>query len=112
MALPPVSEVESPLTFFAVTLVICNTVFGICATYLKNYELFKYCIHMFLAIVGVFSSIVIWSPACLYPLGTVKISEFPYKPWPPTIFVVLLVMLYMVYHFLKWYIEKKNFAEK
>ena len=109
-----VSTVKSPIAFFAITIFICNAVFAICASNMKDRELFIRCMHLFLGIVFFFGSIVIWTPAYLYHPSEVQGLNLPYKPWVPTVAVFLGVILYMIYELLycHWVKGKNWFKDK
>ena len=103
-----VSAVNSPLTLFALVILVCNTVFAVCATRLKNEDMFKYTIHMFLGIVFFFGGIVLWSPGHLYPPAQTGGLDLPRNPWVPTIMVFLGVPIYMAYQGWKYLHEVKH----
>ena len=61
-----VDKVTSPLKFFALVVLVCNTIFGAVAALSKQYDIFVFSIHMFLGIVGAFILMAIWAPRSLY----------------------------------------------
>lgn len=89
--------ISSPMSLFALIILVCNVIFAICATVLKDKELFKYCIHMFLAVVFFFGTIVLWSPACLYHPSEVEKFKIEQNSWIPTLANIICVMIYMGY---------------
>ncbi len=104
----------SPLKLFALTVLVCNSVFGVAAAWMENLEAFKYSIHMFLGIVAAFVLTALWSPRSLYhPKELLEISNlqregkedkklFPVdRPWVPTILIVGGVIFYAAYQFAK-----------
>jgi hypothetical protein len=95
--------VNSPLTLFALAILICNMVFTVCATRLNDTVLFKYCIHMFLGIVLFVGSIVLWCPRCLYDATRAWTSDVPYNPWAPTFISLVGFVIYVAYHGWKHY---------
>jgi hypothetical protein len=92
--------IGSPLKFFGLVALICASVFGICAVWLQDRELFIFCMHMFMAIVFAIAVIAVWCPASLY--HPVELKEVPperllHKPWPPTIVGLVGLVLYMIF---------------
>jgi uncharacterized membrane protein YozB (DUF420 family) len=100
------TKVRSPLAFFAMTVLTCNTVFGICASVMKDPDLFIYCMHMFLAIVFFLGSLIIWTPLCLYHPKESSENKLPYHPWVPTVTFFLGLIIYLIYHFLSFKLGK------
>ncbi len=103
-----ISVVSSPLTLFALVVLVCNAVIAVCATKFKNEEIFKYTIHMFLGIIFFIGSIVLWSPGYLYNPVEIKDLDLPRNPWVPTIATFLGVLIYMAYHGWKYAKELKS----
>jgi len=92
--------IESPIKFFGLIALTCDSVFGICATVLKDTKQFTYCIHMFIAIVSLLALIAIWCPGVLYHPREIEDrfrDKIPYKPWVPTVFCFAGLVLYMAY---------------
>jgi hypothetical protein len=56
----------SPLKVFALTVLVCNSFFGVAAAWMDDLEAFTSSIHMFLAIVAAFVLTALWSPRSLY----------------------------------------------
>lgn len=98
------SKISNPLQFFGVVALSCTSIFSISAAILKDPESFKYCIHMFLTICGGFMIIALWSPASFYnpeQLNKIKDSKLNnYNPLLPTLLIIGLVCIYMVYQFI------------
>lgn len=98
--MPDISLINSPIAMFALALVVCNAVFGVCAANLKDPDSFKYCIHMFLAIISMFTLIVLWAPGLLYnpPLTIVEVNSVDKgNPVVPTVVGLGCLLLYMWY---------------
>jgi hypothetical protein len=100
----------SPMTFLALCAIICNSVFSIGAAVLGDPASFKYCIHMFLAVVGVLALTALWSPRSLYhpkDLKGLPPEEMPKnRPWIPTAFLFLGLFGYMAYQLIDNYSSK------
>lgn len=105
-----IAVVSSPLSLFTLIILVCNAVFAICATKLRDKDSFKYCIHMFLAIVFFFGTIVLWSPAYLYPPSEVKQFNLQPNPLAPTVCAFAGVIIYMYYQWrkLKFSVSKSH----
>lgn len=54
------------MRFFALTVLVCNSVFGVVAGTAYEAEVFVYTLHTFLAVVAAFSLIALWSPRTFY----------------------------------------------
>ena len=104
----------SPLKLFALTVLVCNSVFGVAAAWMKNLDAFIYSIHTFLGIVAAFVLTALWSPRSLYhPKELLEISSlqreinedeklFPVeRPWVPTVLIVGGVIFYAAYQLAK-----------
>jgi hypothetical protein len=100
----------SPLKLFALIVLVCNTVFGVAASWSGELEAFTYSIHMFLAIVASFVLIALWSPRSLYhPKELLELRELengfdedeklmpPDRPWVATAVLVAGVIFYGLY---------------
>ena len=100
----------SPLKLFALTVLVCNSVFGLAAALMGDLEAFKYSIHMFLGIVVAFVLTALWSPRSLYhPKELHEIRNlqqeseeeeelFPVdRPWVPTILIFFGLACYAAY---------------
>ncbi len=74
------SAVTSPLTLFALVILVCNAVVAVCAATLKNVEIVKYTIHMFIAIVFLIGSMILWTPVYFYPPQDVIRLNLPHNP--------------------------------
>ena len=61
-----IRSIQSPLSMFALVVLVCNSVFAIGAAKLGLIEAFTYSIHLFLGIVGSFTLIALWYPRVLY----------------------------------------------
>ena len=92
-----ISAASTPIGFFVTAILVCNAVFTVCATALKNNEMFKYSIHMFLGIVFFFGIILLWSPGSLYPPEYVDKFKLVHKPWVPTVSVIFGSLVYGLY---------------
>jgi hypothetical protein len=57
---------SSPLKLFALTVLIFKSVFAVAAATALGPEEFIYTLHTFLAVVGAFSLIALWSPRSFY----------------------------------------------
>jgi hypothetical protein len=92
---------KSPIRLFGLLALVCNSVFGICATFFDDPTLFVYSIHMFLGIVGSLFLMALWCPASLYhPKELIDIpaeKRLPHRPWVPTIGGFVALVLYMLY---------------
>jgi len=104
----------SPLKLFALTVLVCNSVFGIAAGLMANIEAFKYSIHMFLGIVVAFVLTALWSPRSLYhPKELLEIRNLQQKneedkelfpvdrPWVPTILIFVGLACYAAYQYFR-----------
>ncbi len=100
------------MKLFALTVLVCNSVFGVAAAWMESLEAFKYSIHMFLGVVAAFVLTALWSPRSLYhPKELLEIRNlqregeedtnlFPVeRPWIPTILIVAGVIFYAVYQY-------------
>lgn len=96
-----VPKINSPLRFFGLISLICDSIFAICASYLKEPQLFIYCIHMFIAIISMLTITALWCPRSLYhpsDLNDVGNDALPKsKPWIPTLFAMVCLIIYLVY---------------
>ena len=101
--------VTSPLTLFGLVILVCNAIFAACATVLKEPEIFKYTLHMFLAIVLMIGCIVLWTPAYLYHPRELDGLEqtLPYAPWVPTLMIVFGGLVYLLYHAWKHHTDRR-----
>ena len=61
-----ISATSSPLRLFTLVVLICNSLFGVVAALLFGEKVFIYTLHTFLAVVGAFSMIALWSPHSFY----------------------------------------------
>jgi len=100
--------VTSPLTLFGLVILVCNAIFAACATVLKEPEIFKYTLHMFIAIVFLIGGIVLWAPAYLYHPREVNGLDLPYNPWVPTTVMLIGFMVYAIYHAWKHHTEREE----
>jgi len=96
-----IATIGSPLKFFALAIIVCNTIFGVAAATMDDPNNFKYSIHMFLAIIGAFLLIALWSPRSLYhPTELEKIPEknLPKDhPLAATVFLFVGLAAYISY---------------
>jgi hypothetical protein len=104
-----IGATSSPLRFFALTVLVCNSIFGVAAAAAFGAEIFIYTLHTFLAVVAAFAMIALWSPRTFSgPDEIAKLIELEKanddKPlYPllsrliPTAFGLLLVLIYAVY---------------
>jgi len=104
-----IGATSSPLRFFALTVLVCNSIFGIAAACAFGPEIFVFTLHTFLAVVAAFTMIALWSPRTFY--GPQEIATFielekanDEKPlYPllsrliPTVFGFVLILVYAVY---------------
>ena len=95
----------SPLRFFALAVLVCNTVFGYVAAKLDDPEAFKFSIHMFLGIVGAFILIALWAPRALYhPQELEGVEDLLPKTENPLLVTLVLgvaLVSYVAYQVLK-----------
>lgn len=61
-----ISSIRSPLSMFALVVLITNTGFAAAAASFRSLEAFVYSMHLFLGIVGTFTIIALWDPHTLY----------------------------------------------
>jgi len=100
----------SPLKLFALTVLVCNSVFALAAAWLGSIEAFIYTIHTFLAIVSAFTLTALWSPSSLYhPRELAELERLrrdmpelaapapPDRPWVPTLVVAVGLIGYTIY---------------
>jgi hypothetical protein len=94
--------IGSPLHFLALTALICSAAFSIGAGLLRDKDSFAYCIHMFLAIVGLFVLIAIWCPEALYhPRELEGLNlNLPHRPEMVTMAGLLGLASYMCYTYI------------
>ena len=94
---------SSPLKIFALTVLICTTIFASAAAVLGDPITFMYCIHMFLGLVGMFSLIALWCPASLY--HPKELRDIPDGILPknnrigPTLSILAVVLIYTYYQY-------------
>ena len=100
--------VTSPLTLFGLVILVCNAIFAACATVLKEPEIFKYTLHMFIAIVFLIGGIVLWAPTYLYHPREVAGIDIPSYPWVPTLMMIVGFMVYVIYHAWKHHLEQQD----
>lgn len=97
-------KVVSPMKLFALVIMICNSTFAVVAATMKDHQGFVYSIHMFLAIVGAFTLIALWSPRSLYhpnELLNIPDDQMPQeRPGIATIIMCAGAVGYAVYQ--KW----------
>jgi hypothetical protein len=106
----------SPLKLFALMVLVCNAVFAIAASAMKNLDAFIYTIHMFLGIVAAFVAIALWSPRSLYhPRELSEIRDMernedgaprllpPERPGVATGVLLCIGILYAIYQLIKIY---------
>lgn len=62
-----IGATSSPIRFFALTVLVCNSLFGVAAALAYEPEVFIYTLHVFLAVVGTFALIALWAPWSFYP---------------------------------------------
>tara|TARA_R110001583_G_scaffold158239_2_gene310218 strand:- start:4672 stop:5028 length:357 start_codon:yes stop_codon:yes gene_type:complete len=96
-----IPKIASPLKLFALVIMICNSTFAVVAATMNNNEGFVYSIHMFLAIVGAFILIALWSPRSLYhpnELLNIPVDQLPQdRPGIATIIICAALIGYAVY---------------
>ncbi len=101
--------IGSPLRFFGLTAIVCSTAFSIGAGILKNERAFVYCIHMFLAIIGLFAAIAVWCPRSLYhPTELTNLGNQlpPNSPYPVALISIIVLAIYIVYKLYAIHINK------
>jgi hypothetical protein len=109
-----VKATGSPLKLFALMVLVCNTAFGITSAVALGPEVFVYTLHTFLAVVGSFVLIALWSPRSFYtPTELLALAElegrgadrgsiFPQsKPLVATVILVAGVLAYLAYQLTK-----------
>jgi len=95
------AAIGSPLKFFALAIIVCNTIFGVAAATMKDPSNFKYSIHMFLAIVGAVLLVALWSPRSLYHPS--ELENIPDNKLPKenskaaTVFILVGLAAYITY---------------
>ncbi len=104
--------VNTPIQFFGVMAIVCCSVFGVAAAYLKDREVFMWCIHMYLAVLGVLVVTAVSSPASLYhpaEIAQIPVAERPAnRPGIPTASVFVAIVLYMVYIQVNWWRKERK----
>ena len=97
--------IESPIKFFGLVVLVCDSTFAFAAASLGDPESFKYCIHMFLATSGFFGLTALWSPRSLYhPKELINIpnEKLPAEnPKVPTIVITVILLIYFFYQGIK-----------
>lgn len=61
-----ISATGSPLKLFALTILVCNAVFGIAGSTMNDLKAFMYSLHVFVAVISAFVLIALWSPRSFY----------------------------------------------
>lgn len=61
-----IAATGSPLKLFALTILVCNAVFGIAGASMKSDLAFTYSLHVFVAVISAFVLIALWSPRSFY----------------------------------------------
>lgn len=92
-----ITSASTPMGFFILAVLVCNAVFGVCATALKSEKVFLYLIHMFMGVIFFFGCILLWSPGSLYHPAEVQAFTMAYRPWVPTIASFIAVIIYALY---------------
>jgi hypothetical protein len=103
---------NSPLKLFSLVVMVCNASFGLAATFSGNPENFIYALHAFLAVVGAFSMIALWSPRSFYSPSELLVlrelaSQMPEdqsilprsNPYVPTASALVVIVIYAFYEF-------------
>ncbi len=103
-----ITLIRSPLALFALVVLVCNTVFAVCAAWLKKKQIFIYTIHMFMGIVFFIGTIVLWAPGLLYHPSEVKALNMSNDPLIPTVVSIVGVLVYMAYQI---YTDKNSLCE-
>lgn len=104
-----IKSVRSPISFMALSMLICNAVFAASAIGINDnikMEAFKFAIHMFLAIVSIFALIAVWCPASLYHPQDLKEIDMeklpPQRRWVPTLAAFFGMVIYILYYYLRF----------
>ncbi len=96
--------INSPLRFFALAVLVCNTVFGAIAGFMRIEKIFAFSVHMFLAIVGAVMLITLWAPRSLYHPEELREIEhlLPKHDRPGVVTWILALALigYVMYRFI------------
>lgn len=104
-----IGATSSPLHFFAMVVLVCNSLFGIAAAAAFNERIFIYTLHTFLAVVAAFSMIALWSPRTFYgPSDLAQWAELerrnedkPLIPLMnklvPTLVALVVIIVYAIY---------------
>ena len=61
-----ISATGSPLKLFALTILVCNAIFGVAGASMDNETAFTYSLHVFVAVISAFVLIALWSPRSFY----------------------------------------------
>ena len=101
-----ISAIRSPLSMFALIMLVYNGVFAYSAAQMNDIEAFKYTIHMFLGIVGSFVMIAMWCPRSLYHPKELKglsgnISDARFPKFVVTAVLMVLIFSYGGYQYYK-----------
>ena len=93
-ALRTVTEVRSPINVFTFGMLLCSAVFALSSTMVVaiDKDAFKWAIHMFLAIVGLFYLIILYCPKALYrPDDLTKLDKTVLRDEPNKAFFLALL---------------------
>lgn len=94
-------SITSPLQLFTLIILIGITTITRLIIKKEKSELYKYCIHMFLAIIAAITSIALWSPQSFYRPEELTDNFSNYFHWytalPPTLFFLLGAGAYLYY---------------
>ena len=106
---------DSPLTMFALVILICNAVFALAAAELNDSQVMTYSMHMFLGIIGSFVAIAVWVPEALYHPRDIQekklFSKDYYRPRLMVTGIIILVLIIYIFFVNPKDIQKPSLAE-
>jgi len=100
-----INAVDSPVTLFALAVLVSDAVFAIIGTYYHNEEIMIFSMHMFLAILAAFVLVSVWKPMVLYhPRYWHQSKELQNTDkmgsWVITVVLIISMLVYMSYRYI------------